>query len=143
MSALQHDIPGATVLDLFAGSGALGLETLSRGAARVTFVEKAAAPLRVLEANISKLHAADQVEVVKGDALRYAEALTPFAFDIALADPPYDSDAAAQLISAFTRVPYAAILCLEHRTRAGLPAHDGAKTKRYGDTALTFITAPQ
>lgn len=142
MSTLQHDIPGARVLDLFAGSGALGLETLSRGAAHVTFVEKASAPLRVLQSNIDRLRAHDEVTVVKGDALRYVAALAPNAFDIVLADPPYDSDAARTLIEAFARAPYAHILCIEHRGSDRLPAVDGIQTRRYGDTALTFITAP-
>jgi 16S rRNA (guanine966-N2)-methyltransferase len=143
MSTLQHDLPGATVLDLFAGSGALGLEALSRGAAHVTFVERGAASLRVLQANIAKLQAAN-VEVVKADAARYARSLEPGAFDIVIADPPYDSDDAVQLAARFQDVPFARILCIEHRSSIALPGADadGARTRRYGDTALTFITAP-
>ncbi|HSJ09386.1 MAG TPA: 16S rRNA (guanine(966)-N(2))-methyltransferase RsmD [Longimicrobiales bacterium] len=145
MSVLQHGIDGATVLDLFAGSGALGLEMLSRGAAHVTFVEKAAAPLRVLQANIDRLGAAGEVEVVKGDALKYVDALEPFAFDIALADPPYDAGGAPRLMEAYARRPFARILCIEHRAGDALP-QEGAvevETRRYGQTALTFITAPE
>src|SRR5256885_6591857 len=71
MSALQTEIPGARVLDLFSGSGALGLETLSRGAEHVTFVEKGAPALRALRDNIEKLGAQDSVEVVRTDALAY------------------------------------------------------------------------
>jgi 16S rRNA (guanine966-N2)-methyltransferase len=142
LSTLQHDIPDAAVLDLFAGSGALGLEALSRGAARVTFVELAAAPLRALRANVEKLRAVDEVEIVKADALRYAAALGAGAFDIALADPPYDTGAAARLVEIHAQVPFARILCVEHSAAAPLPAAEGARTRRYGDTALTFITAP-
>lgn len=141
MSTLQHDLPGARVLDLFAGSGALGLEALSRGAARVTFVERGAGPLKVLQANIEKLRAQDAVEVVKADAARYVEGLQPDAFDIVLADPPYNTNDAAHLAETFARVPFARILCIEHRAGSEL---SGAAvwTRRYGDTALTFITAP-
>ena len=142
MSTLQHDIPDATVLDLFAGSGALGLETLSRGAAHVTFVEKAQGALRALQQNVDTLDARAEVDIVKGDAIRYAEDLAAHAFDIVVADPPYDSDAATRLVTAFARVPYARILSIEHHARAAIPPVDGARTRRYGDTALTFITAP-
>jgi 16S rRNA (guanine966-N2)-methyltransferase len=142
MSALQLDLPGATVLDLFAGSGALGLEALSRGATHVTFVERAAGPLRTLQANIDRLGAGPDVTVVRGDAVRYAEALPAAAFDIALADPPYDTDDAARVVRAFGQVPFARLLCMEHTSRAPLPEGLGARTRRYGDTALTFITAP-
>jgi 16S rRNA (guanine966-N2)-methyltransferase len=142
MSALQHDIPGATVLDVFAGSGALGLEALSRGAARVTFVELAAAPLKALQANVQKLHAEVDVEIVRADAHRYVAALAPNAFDLALADPPYDTDDAVRLVEAFARTPFARLLCLEHRARTPLPALPAARSRRYGDTTLTFIPAP-
>jgi 16S rRNA (guanine966-N2)-methyltransferase len=142
MSALQHDVPGATVLDLFAGSGALGLETLSRGAAHVTFVERAAGPLRALQSNIDRLGARAETEVVKGAALKYVAGLEAGAFDIALADPPYDTDDARRLLDAWTAVPFARVLCLEHRAAAPLPLPADALTRRYGDTAITFITAP-
>lgn len=141
MSVLQHDLPGARVLDLFAGSGALGLEALSRGAAHVTFVENGAGPLRALQSNIAHLGAEAEVEVIRADAVRYAESLPAAAFDIALADPPYDGGGAARLLARFAEAPFAQILCVEHRAREALPPVPGAKTRRYGDTALTFITA--
>lgn len=143
MSVLQNDIPGATVLDLFAGSGALGLEALSRGAARVTFVELAAAPLMALQANVEKLGADDEVEIVRADAHKYAAALAPGAFDIALADPPYGREDAMRMVQAFARRPFARLLCIEHRARTTLPALPAARSRRYGDTALTFIPAPE
>ncbi|HEX6695043.1 MAG TPA: 16S rRNA (guanine(966)-N(2))-methyltransferase RsmD [Longimicrobiales bacterium] len=143
MSALQLDIPGARVLDLFAGSGALGLEALSRGAERVTFVEKASGPLRALNANVHKLQAADAVEVVRGDALKYAGALGQDAFDIAFADPPYGTGAAEGLAEIFLERRFAQQLWIEHRAGDPLPAAPGAETRRYGDTALTFIPAPE
>jgi 16S rRNA (guanine966-N2)-methyltransferase len=143
MSALQHDIPGSTVLDLFAGSGALGLEALSRGAARVTFVELAAAPLHALRANVQKLSAEEDVDIVRADAHEYVAALAPRAFDLALADPPYGTADAVRLAEAFARTPFARLLCLEHRARTTLPAMQDARSRRYGDTTLTFIPAPE
>jgi 16S rRNA (guanine966-N2)-methyltransferase len=143
LSALQHDVPDATVLDLFAGSGALGLEALSRGAAHVTFVERSAGPLRALQANIEALAAEADVTVVKADALRYVDGLGTTAFDVALADPPYAAGDAARLVEAFERVPFARLLCVEHAVRETLAQLPGSRTRRYGDTALTFITAPE
>lgn len=143
MSALLPLLPDSRVLDLYAGSGALGLEALSRGAAHVTFVERAGGALKALAANLEKLGAAAEATVVRGDALRYAERLEPLAFDIALADPPYAEGAAAALVDAFARRPFARWLWLEHRARTPLPALPGARTRRYGDTALTSIPATQ
>src|SRR5205814_6462959 len=97
MSILAGALPGARVLDLYAGSGALGLEALSRGAESVTFVELNPPSLRALEANVATLGVADRVTVHRGDALRYAERLGSGAFDLALADPPYGREDAARL----------------------------------------------
>jgi 16S rRNA (guanine966-N2)-methyltransferase len=142
MSRLQHDIPDAGVLDLFAGSGALGLEALSRGAAHATFIEKGAAALRTLESNIRTLHAETETTVIRSDALRYVEGLAAGSFDIALADPPYGSGEAERLAAVFARTPFATILCIEHSARTILAESEGATTRRYGDIAITFITAP-
>ncbi len=138
MSVLQNDLPGARVLDLFAGSGALGLEALSRGAAHATFVEKANAPLQALQANIRRLQPAD-VEVVKDDAMRFARLLAPDAFDIVVADPPYDQGHATDLAALFLERGFARILAVEHRTKESLDHLPGAETRRYGDTSLTFV----
>ena len=139
MSILGAALPGARVLDLYAGSGALGLEALSRGAVSADFVELSAASLRALEANIRALGVDGRATVHRGDALRYAERLPPAAFDVALADPPYTRDDAAGLVALFRRTPFARILSVEHRSDQPL---DGDETRRYGDTALTFCHAP-
>ncbi len=143
MSAMLPLVPGATVLDLFAGSGALGLEALSRGAAHATFVEIAGGPLRALRANIERLRAADDCAVVKDDAMHYARHLGPRSFDIAVADPPYDEPYARRLVELFAECPFADWLWVEHRARDLLPDRPGARTRRYGDTALTAIPAPE
>ncbi len=143
MSVLQTELPGATVLDLFAGSGALGLEALSRGAARVVFVEKSGRALRALRANIEKLGAEQQTEVVRGDALAYTAGLQPLAYDLALADPPYGQELAAELVRQFARRPFARQLWIEHGAKETLPEAPGQRTRRYGDTVLTMIPAPE
>lgn len=139
MSILADAIPGARVLDLYAGSGALGLEALSRGAASATFVELNPPSLRALQANIAALGVGERVTVHRGDALRYAGGLEAGAFDVVLADPPYAGDDAARLVALFRSTPFARILSVEHRATDRL---DGDSTRRYGDTALTFCHAP-
>ena len=139
MSILGQELPGARVLDLYAGSGALGLEALSRGAATAEFVELNAASLEALRANIAALGVAGQVTVHRGDALRFAERLEPGAFDLAFADPPYAHDAAGRLVALFRRAPFARILSVEHRADQRVAGDD---TRRYGDTALTFCRRP-
>ncbi len=139
MSILQPALPGARVLDLFAGSGALGLESLSRGARSADFVELHQASLTALRQNIEALGAGDRVTVHRGDALRFLERVVPGSYDIVLADPPYTIDYAAQLVALFRARPFAPILAVEHRATTVLPGDD---TRRYGDSALTFCHAP-
>ena len=138
MSILADDLPGARVLDLFAGSGALGLEALSRGAASADFVEMHRASLATLAANIEALGAGDRARVHRGDAERFVAALPAGAFDVAFADPPYTIDYATRLAAHFHRTPFARILSIEHRAGLDLP---GGETRRYGDTAITFFHA--
>jgi 16S rRNA (guanine966-N2)-methyltransferase len=139
MSILGDTLHDARVLDLFAGSGALGLEALSRGAASVSFVELNPSSLRALEQNITTLGVQDAVTVHRGDAMRLAERLPEHAFDVVLADPPYTIDYAARLVALFRRHPFGRILSVEHRSDHELA---GDETRRYGDTAITFCHAP-
>jgi 16S rRNA (guanine966-N2)-methyltransferase len=139
MSILGEELADARVLDLFAGSGALGLEALSRGAASVTFVELNPPSLRALDQNITALGVQKSVTVHRGDALRYAERLSGGEFELVLADPPYTTDQASRLVSLFRQKPFGRILSVEHRSDLAL---DGNDTRRYGDTAITFCYAP-
>ncbi len=142
MSAMGGRLDGLRVLDLFAGTGALGLEALSRGADAVVFVEKGKGPLRVLRANVELLGARGAATVVSDDVFRYIRSLEPGAFDVALADPPYDTDDAARLVGAFRGQPFAQELWVEHPWRTPLPLGSDDRTRRYGDTALTLVIAP-
>jgi 16S rRNA (guanine966-N2)-methyltransferase len=139
MSILTPELDGARVLDLFAGSGALGLEALSRGAASATFVELAPASLEALRANIEALGVGPRATVHRGDALRFAQALGRGAYDVAFADPPYAGDAADRLVALFRREPFARILSVEHPADRRV---EGDETRRYGDTAVTFCRSP-
>jgi 16S rRNA (guanine966-N2)-methyltransferase len=139
MSILGGDLAGAGVLDLFAGSGALGLEALSRGAESATFVELNPPSLKALEENIAALSLDAVATVHRGDAIRFAERLPERAFDIVFADPPYTIDYAERLVGLFRRHPFGRILSVEHPSNLALPGDD---TRRYGDTAITFCHAP-
>lgn len=141
MSAIQFELPGSRVLDLFAGSGALGIEALSRGAAHATFVENSPRALQALRANLRKLGVKDEAAVVRANALEYAARLKPGEFDLALADPPYGQGLAARLATLFIQQPFARSLWIEHRADEPLPELTGARTRRYGDTAITHIPA--
>ena len=139
MSILQDALPRARVVDLFAGSGALGLEALSRGAASADFVELNPPSLLALRRNIDTLGAGDRATIHRGDAMRFAEKLAPGSYDIAFADPPYTIDYAERLVALFRRSPFARILSVEHRASTVLAGDD---TRRYGDSALTLCFAP-
>ena len=139
MSIVMPELPGARVLDLFAGSGALGLEALSRGASAAQFVELAAKSLAALRANVAALDAGDAAVIHRGDALRFAASLAPHAFDIAFADPPYGLSMATRLAALWLATPFAAVLGIEHRVDEVLPG-DGDR-RRYGDTAVTIFRA--
>ncbi len=136
MSIIQPLIPGARVLDLFAGSGALGLEALSRGAATCDFVELSARSLASVRANVDKLGAGDAARIVRGDALKFVERLKRDAYDIAFADPPYALDLGARVAERWLAVPFAAVLGVEHGAKDVMPV--GGDTRRYGDTRITF-----
>jgi len=142
MSALGGDVQGAVVWDLFAGSGALGLEALSRGAASVTFVERAKGAQRVLRENLELLGAGGECTVVGDDVFRFVDRSAGVA-DVALADPPYGTGDARRLVERYVARPFAKQLWLEHPWRETLPLPATARTRRYGDTALTTLTTPE
>lgn len=101
-SSLAAEVPGARVLDLFAGTGALGIEALSRGAERATFVERNPPALQALRENLARTRLGDRAEVVAGDATRFvARGGEGGGFDLALADPPYD--ATSELVESLLR----------------------------------------
>ncbi len=139
---------GANVADLYAGTGALGIEALSRGARRATLVESARPALVALRANVESLGVQDRVRVLACDVGTCAGRLVADGpFDLVLADPPWadvdSGDVATALASLATAGAFApdATLVLEHASRSSAPDILGfarEETRRYGDTALTF-----
>jgi 16S rRNA (guanine966-N2)-methyltransferase len=141
MSILQTEIPGARVLDLYSGSGALGLEALSRGALSADFVENASQSLRALEANIEALGAQSVARIHRMQALQFVKSLQPGAFDVAFADPPYAEGEAIKLAEVWINMPFSAILSVEHATGAAMP--EGGDTRRYGTASITIYRSTE
>jgi len=137
MSIVGPLLPDARVLDLCAGSGALGIEAVSRGAASADLVEIAPPSLRAIQHNVELLGAGDAVRVHRQDALRFIEGLEAGAYDVAFADPPYDLGMAGAIAERWLAVPFASVLGIEHRRDETLPG-DGDR-RRYGQTAITFF----
>lgn len=136
MSIVQPDLEGARALDLFAGSGALGIEALSRGASRAEFVELSPRSLVALRANLRALEAGEAAIIHRGDAIAFAARLPAHAFDVAFADPPYATGLATRLAELWLAVPFARVLGVEHEKAIVLP---GSDRRVYGDTVVTFF----
>lgn len=141
-SSLQSlvDLEGATVLDLYAGSGALGLEAVSRGAASAVLVDDDPVAVRVLQANVADLGLT--ATVVDASVARFL-AGTPVRFDVVLADPPYDEDVDPVLAGLAPWVADDGVLVLERRTRGPAPAvpegFELARSRRYGEATLWYF----
>ncbi|MES2522939.1 MAG: 16S rRNA (guanine(966)-N(2))-methyltransferase RsmD [Gemmatimonadota bacterium] len=136
MSIVHHLLPDARVVDLCAGSGALGLEALSRGAASCDFVEKSTRSISVIQANLMALGGHPAAIIHRDDAVRYTAALPAASFDIAFADPPYGTDIGAALVARWLDAPFAHVFGIEHASSVAMPAP--GRTRRYGSTSLTF-----
>jgi 16S rRNA (guanine966-N2)-methyltransferase len=139
MSIMQPEIVGAKVLDLYAGSGALGLEALSRGAESADFVDVGPASIKIIRENGAALGALERMHIHRAEALRYAQKLSAGAFDVAFADPPYNLGMAQRLAAQWLRIPFANILGIEHDSHEVLP--EGGDTRTYGGTAVTIYKA--
>ncbi len=133
----------ARTLDVFAGTGAMGLEALSRGSGRVTFLEQDPQALAALRENLSAMKVEAEVDVVKGDATRPATA--PARHELVFLDPPYDKDLLLPALTALAKAGWFApdALCVaEHRFTDDLQAPDGFEVldeRRYGKAKVTFL----
>jgi 16S rRNA (guanine(966)-N(2))-methyltransferase RsmD len=137
-------IEGAKVLDLFAGSGALGIEALSRGAASVTFVDRQPRGLDILRQNLDVLGLKERSKVVRSDVVRWLEA-SPDAIKGAgfvFLDPPYDDVVLDRALKVLDREVEGATVVAEHSKRQELPQLSRLtvdRQRRYGDTIVTVL----
>lgn len=152
-NVLAPRIEGAAFLDLYAGSGAVGIEALSRGAARVVLVERAQPALKVLRANLERLGLKQTCEIHAGTVAAFLRRPSSGPFDIVFLDPPYDAE--NEYASTLERIgdevvnmlAADAVVIAEHRRNVKLADAYGALTRkrllRQGDAALSFYTVPQ
>lgn len=150
---LDPDLPGARVLDLFAGSGAAGIEALSRGAAAATFVERDRTAIKVILANLERTRLSVRARVERSDALAWLARESPAngGWNIVVLDPPYaEADLLARALEALATpgvlAPEARVVA-KHPWQHPPPARIGLlaseRGRRFGETALTFYRLVQ
>ena len=136
LDALSADLAGARVLDLFAGTGALGIEAISRGSRSADFVEFRPASLHALKANVAALKLRERTRIFKKDAMLFIAGLDEGGYDIAFADPPYTSKLLDRVLATWRERRFSRILAIEHAATHSLPP--GAHRKRFEDSAITI-----
>lgn len=150
-SILSPSIEGARLLDLYAGTGAVGLEALSRGAKCVVFVEQKRSSLHTLRENLKRCQNPPEAIVIPSNVrhvFRHSEFLKWAPYNIVFADPPYHIGEASEILSMVTsRLPLTeeGMLIFEHRSHANLPREvngfQQVRQARFGDTTLSFFQA--
>ncbi len=139
IAEIEPQLERARVLDLCAGSGALGLEALSRGAASADFVENGAPSLHALKANLAALRVSRCTRLFKRDAIPFVESLQAGAYDVAFADPPYHSAKLERIVARWLEVPFARILSYEHHRDHILGVR--GRVLKFGETRVTILMA--
>ena len=145
-NVLAPVIEGARVLDGYAGTGAVGIEALSRGASHVTFVERDRRAQALIAANLSACGIADRYVMIRGGIDRAVRDLAPASFDVVWLDPPYLEPAEPIVVSVARLLAANGTLVLEHARRRAAPASAGRLTQTRelvsGDSALAFYSCP-
>jgi len=144
-SSLADVVPGARVLDLYAGTGSFGIEALSRGAAAATFVEQEAEAVQCIRDNLAHCHLAGDVR--SGDVLAYLKGTVADRFDLIFADPPYTKSRGALeddplLAMVIPWLAESGLFLWEHyagRTLQNTPDWEIIRHRTYGETGLTFL----
>ena len=138
-------ITDARVLDLFAGTGALGLEALSRGASHVTLVDDGVKARSLIRENIDKCRAQGHTRLYRRDATRLGENRGP-GFDLIFLDPPYGKDLGAQALASAQEggwlAPDALIVWEESSPQTAPEGYELLDSRKYGDTHITILRAP-
>ena len=149
---LREEVEGKAVLDLFAGTGNLGIEALSRGATKAIFVEKGRQALRLIQKNLKKFGLEDQTEIIPKDVSRAIGILKRRgeSFDVIFMDPPYERGEVKRSLKKLNSHPiYGSntLLVIEHHRREPLPhpieGWNLIRQQRIGDTFLSFLTPHQ
>lgn len=146
-SSIQFRLPGARVLDAFAGTGAMGLEALSRGAASIVFCEQSKAARAVLAHNIARAGEGDQAQVVVGDVLAQLKSgRIQGPFDLIFLDPPYRANLYESVLDIINHGHFLAkdgLIVAESAKKALFSLNDRVfliyKQKSYGDTTITYL----
>lgn len=141
-NVLQGMVPGARVADLFAGTGALGLEALSRGAAEVVLVESSRRARALIARNLERLDAGGAVQVIEADALAYLSCVGLGRFDLVLADPPYAAGVEDALLQALPRARPQTFVLQHHRSWQLVAAPEGyghVRSQRFGVTVVDYF----
>ncbi|HAM68383.1 MAG TPA: 16S rRNA (guanine(966)-N(2))-methyltransferase RsmD [Ruminococcus sp.] len=141
-SALQFDFPGAKVLDLFAGSGQMGIEALSRGASGAVFIDADPRALACIKQNVKACGFAERSSVLRSDAVSYLQRTTE-RFDIAFLDPPYRHDILPQILPLLAeKMQKNGIIVCEHEPECKLSERilyfDLQKQKKYGKIIISI-----
>jgi 16S rRNA (guanine966-N2)-methyltransferase len=142
------NVEGMQVLDLFAGSGALGIEALSRGAAHATFIDQAKPALAAVRGNLRELGLEARSTVLAGDAVALAARHVPASpWQLVFIDPPYRSDLAVRAVKTLAHLAEGAVIVIEHDRRNAPPDALGSllrtDQRRYGDTLVSFYRGVQ
>ena len=137
-------IEGSHVLDLFAGSGAIGIEALSRGAAQVTFVDREPRGLAILRQNLDALELKDRAHVVRGDVVHWLESSPDEVrrAGLVILDPPYEDVVLDRALMVLDRLLTDATVVAEHSRRQTMPSLSRLQVdrqRRYGDTMVTVL----
>ena len=142
----QNEIEGARCLDLFCGTGSLGLEALSRGASLVTFVDQSKKSLEILRKNLNLLNVSDEVKVIQKEALSFLKATEVEAFDLVFIDPPFTEKMADEVmtqVSSSKIFKNSTLISIESARREKLEKQYGSliqyNQREYGDKFLSFF----
>lgn len=139
-NSIASELPGARVLDAFAGSGSLGIEAMSRGAAEVVFVEKDRIAAKIIQKNLDLL-GIDNSKVIKTTVFNWIETATPKGFDIIFADPPYNDVQFSTVERLLGLLKPSALMVLSHPGKGEVPSRTGVvvvDNRSYGNLNLTL-----
>ena len=145
-SIVQFDINGSEILDLFAGSGQLGIEALSRGAKRCTFVDESRNSIKVVTENVKTCGFADSADILNTESIGYLRTCRR-KFDLAFLDPPYNKGILEKALPLLAeKMSDRGIIACEHETGLVLPENYGAlikkRTYKYGKIEVTVFVTP-